>query len=327
MIEDRYQFASDIMAKFFRSIVVSGWFMHHSDYLTSVEIIGPEIICQTSEIGATHSSVKREDGRGCGFWVECLRASTEFPHDLGIRFSTHFGRVLEARLIDLAAERSARDASQALYAAFHAEILSKERPTVVDLGGRDRSGFDRAVDFPGCNYRVVDILPSGNVEIVGDAHALSSLIPEGSADAIISAFAFEHFLMPWKVAVEMNRVLKLGGTVCVLTHQTLGWHDFPWDFWRFSNDAWSALFNSETGFEIIETAMSSPQFIIPFFYQDRNEIAERGAGYEFSAVWARKIGPSKVDWPVALDSIITTIYPTDDLESSVATDIARNEKI
>ncbi|WP_373690468.1 methyltransferase domain-containing protein [Sphingobium sp. DEHP117] len=60
-----------------------------------------------------------------------------------------------------------------------------------------------------------------------------------SFDAVYSVSVFEHLLMPWKVALEMNRVLRMGGIAYIHTHQTLGLHDMPWDFWRFSDTSWT----------------------------------------------------------------------------------------
>jgi hypothetical protein len=129
---------------------------------------------------------------------------------------------------------------------------------------------------------------------------------------VIAAATFEHLLMPWKAVVEINRVLKPNGLVCLISHQTLGLHDMPWDFWRFSGDSWDGLLNGYTGFEIVERAMAQEQFVIPFFYRPAMDIAEKSAGFEFSGVIARKTGPPLVDWPVPLHDIIATRYPTDD---------------
>jgi hypothetical protein len=63
--------------------------------------------------------------------------------------------------------------------------------------------------------------------------------------------------MPWKAVVEINQVLKPGGLLCIMTHQTVGMHDLPSDFWRISGDAWQSLLNVYTGFEIVIHAMSS----------------------------------------------------------------------
>lgn len=314
MLVNDYQFMCDVVAKFQHTLVVRGWFRHDQDWLVSVEIVGPGILAQLGTVGLEHPSVHRSDGRGCGFSIDCFRTeSGPVPNELEVRFSTSEGNTIDARVLDLASERVAADESAALYNAFLESVRAIDNPTIIDVGGRDRSKFDRRVHFPGCTYIVVDVLPGANVDIVGDAHELSSMLPAESADAAISAYTFEHLLMPWKAAVELNRVLKPGGLICAMSHQALGLHDPPWDFWRFSENAWSGLFNRYTGFEIVETVMSSPQFIVPFFYAPHNAHAERSAGFEHSVVVARKTGQPEVDWPVAVSEVIDTAYPdTDD---------------
>jgi hypothetical protein len=115
--------------------------------------------------------------------------------------------------------------------------------------------------------------------------------------------------MPWKVAVEMARVLRPGGLALVISHQTIGMHDLPWDFLRFSDAAWSGLFNRATGFEIVATRMAGFMHILPRAWTKRHRGAEAAGGYEVSAVIARRIGVPSVDWPVRLGDILATRYP------------------
>ena len=95
--------------------------------------------------------------------------------------------------------------------------------------------------------------------VVADAHQLSSVLPASYFDAVTSTAVFEHLVMPWKVAIEMNRVMKVGAWAFIYTHQTIGMHDLPWDYFRFSDNAWKGIFNRHTGFEIIGTELSRPQ--------------------------------------------------------------------
>jgi SAM-dependent methyltransferase len=159
---------------------------------------------------------------------------------------------------------------------------------------------------------VLDILPGENVDVVGDAHALGDLFPPERFDAFYSVSVFEHLLMPWAVVPQINRVLKPGGIGLIHTHQTLGMHDLPWDFWRFSDTAWDALFNSETGFEIVDRCLDSEQFILPFIYRPSKRYAELSAGFEGSSVWVKKIGPCKLRWDVVPSDLVKTSYPNED---------------
>src|ERR1044072_7003937 len=66
---------------------------------------------------------------------------------------------------------------------------------------------------------VLDVLPGENVTVVGDAHQMTALFPPATFDFVQSVSVFEHLVMPWKVALEMNRVMKLGALAFVFTHQ------------------------------------------------------------------------------------------------------------
>jgi hypothetical protein len=188
-------------------------------------------------------------------------------------------------------------------------LLGKlDNPRMVDIGGRARSRIDRSQHFPGVDVCVFDVLPGDNVDVVGDAHMMSALLPPESFDAVYSVSVFEHIFMPWKVATEMNAVMKTGAVGFIQSHQTVGMHDMPWDFWRYSDNAWDALFNEYTGFRIIGRQMFKPGFILPFMLVRGKEDAERAAGYEGSAVLIEKTGPASVAWDVP-HSVIATMYP------------------
>jgi SAM-dependent methyltransferase len=180
---------------------------------------------------------------------------------------------------------------------------------VLDVGGRARSGVRGADELPDWNVVVLDILQDPGVDVVGDAHSMSTYLQNNSFDAVMSISVFEHLLMPWKVAVEISKVLKPGGLAFVHTHQTIGMHDQPWDFWRFSDSSWRGIFNSATGFELIDTSMSEPLHILPMVYQSIFADAERSGGYLSCGVIARKVGEPRVDWQVTLDEAVDTSYP------------------
>ena len=184
------------------------------------------------------------------------------------------------------------------------------RPKLLDIGGRARSGVQRSLEYPGCDVTVLDIVAAPGVDLVADAHEMSRHLPAGHFDLVLSIAVFEHLAMPWKVAVEMARVLKQGGVALVFTHQTIGMHDLPWDFFRFSDAAFGSLFNRATGFEILATEMTSFMHIVPIAWTERYRGGERAGGYEGSAVLVRKVGEPIVDWDVRVSDFTATSYPT-----------------
>ena len=199
-----------------------------------------------------------------------------------------------------------------VYARFLQHVAEPRVSKILDVGGRDRSKVDRSRQFPEKSVTVVDILPGENVDVVGDAHEISGLLPREDFDAFMSISVFEHLLMPWKAALEINAVLKPGAVGIVHTHQCIGMHDMPWDFLRFSDTAWDGIFNKFTGFEILTRSMTHLSFIIPFIYRPEKSTAEKSAGYESSTVLVRKIGEPAVRWDVPMSEVTGTMYPDHD---------------
>lgn len=216
--------------------------------------------------------------------------------------------------VPLAEIRTALESQQKQPIGQYFRLLTEDLPRhgrkrLLDVGGRARSGVRHSDGFPGFDCTVLDIVDQEGVDVVCDAHEMSRVLPPASFDVILCISVLEHILMPWKLAVEMNKVLAPGGLAYIQTHQTVGMHDLPWDFWRFSDQCWRGLFNSATGFEIVRAEMSLFSRIIPAVYADRYSNVESAGGFEASAVIVRKIGDARVTWDVRLPDVLDTHYP------------------
>jgi hypothetical protein len=77
-------------------------------------------------------------------------------------------------------------------------------------------------------------------------------------DLIYSSAVLEHFAMPWLVATQIARLLKVGGMTFHETHFSYSSHERPWHFFQFSDMALRTLFSKALGFECIEAGMSNP---------------------------------------------------------------------
>ncbi len=308
MESDGSTFMVDAVTKFYNTVRVSGWFHRPGDMLSNVELLDDGVLASVSQVGLAHFGVGSL-GPDKGFSLQALRSrDTGGPAGL-LRFQTKGGWCGEAPLAALGEERGDGAATGGMLHRFISAVEAIPNARLLDIGGRARSGLDRRRQFAIGGYVVLDILPGSNVDVVGDAHVLAGLFPPESFDAILSVSVFEHLLMPWVVVTQMNTVLKPGGLALVFTHQTLGMHDLPWDFWRFSDTAWDGLFNAHTGFEIVERAMDRAQHIIPMVWRQDKEGAERAAGFEGSAVLVRKTGPCRLTWPLRPADITATMYP------------------
>jgi SAM-dependent methyltransferase len=299
---------ADSATRFGRYLYVVGWLHAPQGLLTSIEIVGVATAAQSFEVSLPYPGVSLAPN--LGWRLHVLMGEADYPYDAIVRFQLNNGEVLERSLRDLTEELEGRSVNGA-YRRFRELLVEERARTVLDVGGRNRSGLDRSKLYPGLDVKVVDILPGENVDVVGDAHELSRLFPAESFDAVTSTSVLEHLMVPWKVAIEINRILKPGGLCFVHTHQSIGLHDHPWDFWRVSSTAWPALFGPATGFEIIETTMSQPCYLFPLAWRAGKEGNENSVGFESSSVLVRKVGEPRVSWDVSLQDLTDTMYPHD----------------
>ena len=218
---------------------------------------------------------------------------------------------------DPVSEALAADPGHALWAQFHQLVRDAAPQVAVEVGSRARSGNVYRDWLPEtCRYVGFDVLAGPNVDVVGDAHRLSAHLDCASVDVAWSISTFEHLAMPWVAAVELGRVMKLGGLVYVQSHQTWPVHDAPWDFWRFSKFGWDTLFHSYSGFEVIAAEMGEPASVRAHIQHPPTIGLEDQPSFLFSAVIARKIGESDLRWEVPLDEVLRgSRYPAGEITS------------
>ena len=202
------------------------------------------------------------------------------------------------------------DPAADLFARFQSELRTRPRGRLLEIGSRGRSGNDyRHVVPEGWDYTGMDVKSGPNVDVVGDAHDLAAVIGDRRFDAVFSVSVFEHLLMPWKVVLEINRVLDVGGLLFITTHQSYPLHDEPWDFWRFSDRAWLSMLNPATGFEIVDTALGEPATVVPSAANAATWNLSPERAFLLSSVLARKTGEAAVAWPVDAAQLIESEYP------------------
>lgn len=130
---------------------------------------------------------------------------------------------------------------------------------ILEIGSREVTGkSDARKRFSNAQYVGFDYYPGPNVDVVGDAHKLSQYFDNQEFDIIYSSAVFEHFAMPWVVATEIAKVLKVDGIIFIETHFSFGSHERPWHFFQFSDMALKMLFAPALGFECIEAGASNP---------------------------------------------------------------------
>lgn len=153
----------------------------------------------------------------------------------------------------------ARIAGHCNYLQYLTEIGNLKGLRILEIGSREVTGkSDARKRFSNAEYVGFDFYPGPNVDVVGDAHQLSRYFSDQRFDIIYSSAVFEHFAMPWLVATEIAKLLKVGGTIFIETHFSHGSHERPWHFFQFSDMALRVLFSPALGFECLEAGASNP---------------------------------------------------------------------
>jgi Methyltransferase domain len=291
---------------------ISGWAFHTEQAVIGVEgrVAGGEFH-GLSGYGASSADVEAVHGpraRDCRFTFDLPTpdSATAIKTELTFTLSDESRHTIG----DLGGKAFSIDPCQRLIARFFDSLEASGFRSVLEVGSRNRTGQIQRGRIPqNWTYTGLDVLAGENVDIVGDAHELSRIFPVDNFDAAFSMAVFEHLAMPWKVVLEMNHILKRGALAMIVTHQVFPIHEYPWDFFRFSDRAWSSILNKYTGFEIIETAMSRGCNVVPHILVPGVIGLDEGPGYIHSAVIARKISETFLSWNVPLDAVVTDPYP------------------
>lgn len=126
---------------------------------------------------------------------------------------------------------------------FRSEFLTEtDALNIYDLGSQDVNGSYRSIfDHENWNYVGIDMAPGANVDIVLQNPYSWREIDSESVDVLVSGQAFEHIEFFWLSMLEVFRVLKPGGLLCLIAPSAGPEHRYPVDCWRFYPDGFSAL--------------------------------------------------------------------------------------
>lgn len=293
----------------------AGWFSRDENALypdiyiiNSGHTLNPVLtIKERPDVAAVHG----QNALRWGFELRCILkdGTPEAMRDLTI-IVVSAGNTVKIKPLSTNARKQARCSLDQCADNFFAEVNSKEKAKLLEIGSRARSGIIRKDLFHGIHYTGLDIMDGPNVDIVGDAHALSQIFPNNHFDFIYSISTFEHLLFPWKVAIEMNAVLKVGGLAFIQSHQTWPIHDEPWDYFRFSEYSWHALFNAYTGYKVIRATQGDRSTIVSCTQsEDFSTFLENQPGYLSSACLVRKIANTEINWKIDPMNVIHNRYP------------------
>ena len=310
----------DECSVYFDRLRLRGWCFNASSPIVKVEAVFPEpaTMVPLSSFGQPSSDVAASVHAGatrCRF-DEWLRVPGEaLGRDFRLRFTLADRSTVESE--SAIANACLGDPYFACWDHFVDMLRTIGSGEVLEIGSRARSGLVYRSFVPSkLSYVGMDILQGPNVDVVGDAHELEKMFGRHRFVAAFSRSVFEHLAMPWKVAVELNRVLVPGGIVFTSTHQTWPLHEEPWDFWRFSQYTWPAIFNPATGFEVVEAASGEPARIHPIHANPATHALPNAPAFLGSASIVRKISETELEWPVPLESVVRRAYPPGELKQA-----------
>lgn len=193
---------------------------------------------------------------------------------------------------------------------FWALIKEKGAGTFLEVGGRGAASAAVRARVPeGWKYLAADCHPGPNVDLVCDLHFLSKVVEPESIDVIYSSSVFEHIFMPWLMVVECNKVLRGGGVMFTATPNCWPRHSEPWDFWRIMEEGWHALFNRETGFDVLRTDVYEEVMIVPkVMTAHRSQIPQAGKAWLGTSCLASKTGDCRQTLAYSPD-LTKGVYP------------------
>ncbi|HYZ92931.1 MAG TPA: methyltransferase domain-containing protein [Actinomycetota bacterium] len=299
-------FGLDRVVIFYDYLRIDGWVVPDAGEPVAVNVrFGSDVVAETANVDLPAPDIALPGAQRFSLSALIPTGLDRARPVLTFRFDD--GHEHEVELETYSDQR--RGESELAFLRFTEMVAERPGAEVLEVGSRARSGVVRKQWFKGAVYTGTDILEGPNVDMVADAHDLSAL-GDSRFDFAFSISTFEHLAMPWKAVLELNRVLKTGGVVYVQTHQTCGMHELPWDFWRFSESAFRALFNRHTGFEVIEAGLNEPLHIVPFYGASKMwEGFEAAAGFYQSYVIARKVSSTELRWDVPLGDLVEVDYP------------------
>lgn len=140
------------------------------------------------------------------------------------------------------------------------EALRGVQPPIVDVGSstaafrrRPKLSYDLA-ELLGRDVISFDAKAGDGVDVVGDAHQLTTHFAPASVGGIICTSLLEHVCRPWSVVAEAAAVLRSGGRIVLTVPWVYPHHADPLDCWRISADglqelgAWAGLQKIRSGY-------------------------------------------------------------------------------
>ena len=93
--------------------------------------------------------------------------------------------------------------------------------------------------FPGKEYVGCDMREGPGVDRIVDLHDID--LPADSVGTALCFDTLEHVEYPRRAMEEMHRIVKPGGMAVISSVMKFPIHDYPYDYWRFTPEAFKSL--------------------------------------------------------------------------------------
>ena len=123
-----------------------------------------------------------------------------------------------------------------------AETLPISEP-IYEFGALQVSGQEGFADirtlFPGKKYVGADIREGTGVDVILNLHHIN--LPPESVGTVLILDTLEHVEFPRKAIEEAHRILKSNGILVISSVMYFPIHDYPYNYWRFTPEAFRSL--------------------------------------------------------------------------------------
>ncbi len=189
-------------------------------------------------------------------------------------------------------------------------LASGNTPTaVLDVGSHDVNGsYKTLFQNEKFSYSGLDMENGPNVDIVATNPYRWSMLHDSSFDAVISGQAFEHTEFFWFTILEMIRVLKSGGFICIIAPRNALLHRYPADCYRFDRDGMVAVARYGCLTPLHASVNLAPPGSDPDWYDEENADAMLVAQKPES--WTGHVNPETYEFrPADLDTLSSGFIP------------------
>ena len=128
------------------------------------------------------------------------------------------------------------------FVALTCETFPLKGP-IYEFGSFLVAGQEQLADlrplFPGMQYVGADMREGPGVDRILNLHDVA--LPDETAGTVLCLDTLEHVEYPHKAVQEIHRILNPEGIVVLTSVMDFPIHDYPYDYWRFTPEAFRSL--------------------------------------------------------------------------------------